>query len=160
MMMMLSACQPSWISMKTYTLLELTSDQPIPHATHPGVAIEWSGAKHDILGAWDKTQPTRLTIPKGIRKARLSAGAVFESNPNGFRQIYSKLNGSDVYPIGYLSHTLSSHTTLGSSTSFATIGPWIDVKPDDYWELFAVQDSGGTLAFRGVGSSWFQMEFI
>lgn len=139
------------------TLLTLSANQNIPSGG-AGSVISWDNCVADDVGAYNSAQPTRITVPAGVTKMRMSSNGVFATNNAGLRQVYSRLNGNQ-YPLGYLSQT-AVPVGGGSSTSMSNIGPWIPVTAGDYWELVAYQNSGVTLGFGVSKASWFQAEWM
>lgn len=144
--------------MGDYTYLGKDTNTSLPNAT-PTV-IPWEIEVHDSLGMFNPAQPTRITIPANVSKVRFSAQAAFDTNNDvDRRQIYIKRNGSD-YPRGYISHSQNGGYANGSSVSFSAVSGIIDVEEGDYFELFAAQNSGSTMNFRGTNAVWWLCEVV
>ncbi|WP_298434606.1 hypothetical protein [Geobacter sp.] len=82
-----------------------------------------------IIGRW--------TMPGGS-KARLSAHIVFSSNATGVRQVLIKKNGA-----AFLSKTVAA--VNGYNTAVEVITPILPVSSGDYFDVQAMQTSGGNL---------------
>lgn len=121
-------------------------------------AITYSAISADetITGIWNAATPTRLTVPVGVSRVRLTAGVLFASNATGRRRARILKNGlafngmaeSTVAPVN------------GSITSFQVITPILDVAAGDYFEVYAFQSSGGNLDLTAGNSGTFNMEII
>ena len=134
-----------------------SSTQSIPNNT--ATAITYNSEDYDTDSIHDTvTNNTRLTVPSGATRVRLTAFIRFISNATGYRQFSITKNGGlfagypffqDPAPDG----TLNSITTL--------ISPVITVSASDYFEVNVLQTSGGALSTTGGSSSaWFAMEII
>lgn len=142
--------------MLDYTLLSFEDHFELKHNERKVVA--WSKCNGLSEQTFDLRYPTRLSIPQKAKMARFSFSFVFPANTNGYRQVFSRLNGQ-TFPIGYLTSSHWGGFANGSSNSFCAIGPWINVSKNDYWELILKQDSGSTLKILPRTSSWFQAEW-
>lgn len=80
----------------------------------------------DDLGAWDNTQPTRITIPDGIGLVKVTY-AYSVSTSTGCR-VNIWFNGVD----GALTGTPATNVTANTMTA---TGSWSEVVPGDYLEL-------------------------
>lgn len=122
----------------------------LPHAT--ALAVPWS-PEYDDIGVSDPGKRSRICIPSGISRIRMSCGIVFSSHDDtARRQIYSRKNGGE-YPLGYLSHTMTGGYNNGSSVSFSAQSGLLDVRAGDFFEIVAIQNSGVTLSLSGTGSA-------
>ncbi len=143
--------------MLEYTLLY--NEKPFLLKHNENKVVIWSKCVGLNGNTFSLDNSTRLSIPNHAKMARFSFSFVFPPNPNGYRQVFSRLNGEN-YPIGYLTSSQYGGFENGSSNSFSAIGPWITVSKNDYWELIVVQDSGSDMLILPKTSSWFQAEWL
>lgn len=101
---------------------------------------------------WDKegnhegvTNPSRITIVTGGLYV-ITGHASFAANATGMRSIAIRLNGTTYIA---MQHIPSVGASLTSVLSVHTI---YALAEDDYIELMAYQDSGGTLAIKAAGN--------
>ena len=119
------------------------------------LTASWASASVDTDDIWSAGAPTRLTVPAGVTKVRLSATIVFATNATGVRQISVNKNG-DIPEGGLgLTTTASNIGQLLSATSSV-----MDVEAGDYFELRVYQNSGGSLNITNENRTWFQMEIV
>ena len=142
--------------MLEYTLLYFENSFQLNHNEIKAVA--WSRCEGLTEKAFDLGYPTRLSIPNKAKKARFSCSFAFPPNQNGYRQVFSRLNG-EAYPIGYLTSSQHGGFKNGSSNSICAISPWINVSKNDYWELIVIQDSGRSMIVLPKTCCWFQAEW-
>lgn len=120
-------------------------------------AIPWSFAERND-GFWDIAHPSRLTIPPGVTKVRLTAAV----NTVGRSSVIIIKNGNDESYIGMGS---DQKGILGNSQSelMTAVTSVLDVVPGDYFEvsIYHTQDAG---FYFGIGSNpaytWFEIEVI
>src|SRR5699024_533851 len=65
--------------------VELTSDVTVESDTWHKVV--WDKTKYNLSGFWTSNHKTRLTVPDGVNKVRLSCGVLWESNNDGTRRV-------------------------------------------------------------------------
>jgi hypothetical protein len=99
------------------------------------------------------TNNTRLTVPAGVTKIRLCYRAYFAANATGYRHIYVTSNVTPSYglPIAVMNTNSASLPTVLQGCSMV-----MPVSAADYFELNAVQTSGGAL----LSNATFSMEII
>lgn len=136
-------------------LVEKSTAQSIPTAV--STAVSWDAETLDIGGFWTAGQPTRLTIPSGISKVRLSSNVEWANNSTGRRDISITKNGTTLYP------GVGQRTKNAVNESWDTVNTGvISVITGDYFEVIVYQNSGSSLDVGGdvFSSSWFQIEVV
>lgn len=123
-------------------------------ANNTVLAIPWEGTLYNTSGFWDPTSPTRLTVPYGVRKVKLAANVLWQSNNTGTRLLRIKKNGQ--YSVGLPYEIKNSSSTSGHN---ATSGV-IEVEEGDYFELEVNQLSGANLDFRADPYTWMSIEVV
>jgi len=123
-------------------------------ANNTVLAIPWEGTLYNTSGFWEPTSPTRLTVPYGVRKVKLAANVLWQSNSTGTRLLRIKKNGQ--YSVGLPYEIKNSSSTSGHN---ATSGV-IEVEEGDYFELEVNQLSGGDLDFRADPYTWMSIEVV
>lgn len=139
------------------TLLNLaTTHQSLADNTQ--AAIAWNTAVEDSMAGFNVGSPTRITIPAGVSKVRLSASAMFQPNATGLRRAWINKNGAAFVGMGH--HSDQAMLDAAASQILPVISAVVDVVPGDYFELFAQQRSGAALNFVAGVQSWFQCEVV
>lgn len=133
-------------------LVKLKENQPLSSNKYT-MAI-WGGAIYNTDGYWNPENPTRLTVPRGVTKVRISASILWENNDVGYRQLRVKQNNQYIH--GLIYNRYLATTTAGNTTA----GAVIDVKEGDYFELEASQTSGVTLNLREDPYTWMSIEAV
>lgn len=116
--------------------------QSIANATW--VNVTWDTVAEDVVGAYSGANPTRITVPAGYTKIRLTAVISWANNSTGNRYASIVKNGT-------------TSVSFGSQTAVNEAGQnieteWLDVAAGDYFELQVNQTSGGALNLTGVPS--------
>lgn len=108
----------------------------------------------DFLNAWDAANPTRLTIPQGVKWVRFSAEVAWAVNATGTRYADIIKNGSTAFK-----WSSDARASVGTFSVINKLGSsWLRVAPGDYFELRAQQTSGAALDVL-QGGTYFQAEF-
>jgi hypothetical protein len=138
-------------------LVYRSTNQTITNATP--VAISWSNAQYDTDSIWAGGSPTRLAVPAGVNRVRLSGGAIWVSAANGLRLLNVKKNGGS---FAGQSQSTESVSPTATAVSLNVTTPVLAVSGGDYFELFVNQSSGGVLDVAGgsTGPTWFAMEIL
>ena len=113
---------------------------------------------YDTSDFYNSINPTRITIPNGVSKVKLNCGVSFEANATGTRAVTIRKNGSFISGI-----TTLGVPGAGNSTDVQVVTPVIDVVVGDYFEVRAVQFSGGSLGVRGSNAlllTYFSLEVV
>ncbi len=121
--------------------LAAASTQSIPNATPTAVA--WDLFQYDDSAFWDAGSPTRLTIPAGVTRVRLSAGIRWTPNATGNRKLKIRGNPAGVYDADSI--WASDDRPADDSGDATVVTPIIKVAEGDYFEVIVEQDSTGAL---------------
>lgn len=127
-------------------LVKLTADESLANATL--LAIPWDAEVYDEGGFWVIGSPTRLTVPEGVTKIRLTGNLGILSGLTADRILVRiKKNGD-------LAQTFQTAQDIDPITGAPTISfstPVFEVVATDYFEMMAFQDSGGALSIDAAG---------
>ena len=139
-------------------LVYLDAAQSIPNTTT--TKLNFDQESYDTDSIHDNvTNNTRLTVPPGVTRIKLSAQVRWTFNATGVRQF--DINGSVGLEAGHISSYIP--TASGGTTVHNSVSPVINVVAGDYFELALYQNSGGALNAEGYSSGnacWFAMEII
>lgn len=130
-----------------YALLQLTGNIAVGGAA---VNIPWATTVADVGGWFNEGQPTRLTVPAGVRQVRVSCSAT-RSNTTTQWIVSLNKNGANTWP-GAPAH---ENDTAGAETISITTGV-IDVSAGDYFEMVCF----GTGSAATGDSTWFAIEEV
>lgn len=111
--------------------------------------INWYLADYDTDSFWSAGSPTRLTVPAGITKVKLTALVSHSGTGSQNARIYH-LNSSDA-PLT----TVGLPRTQGQAVGNLVSGV-ISVTPGDYFEL----DSSTSAVLNTPESTWFEIEVV
>lgn len=122
----------------------LCTAQNITMSNGTGAAISFASESYDT-DAWHNTSSntSRLTVPAGISYVRISAALEFAANSTGHRYAYIKKNGADFGPPYPTAASVGVSASYVSALSLCSVP--LSVSSGDYFELFALQTSGGNL---------------
>lgn len=138
-------------------LVKRTTDQSIPNNSFTAVA--WDGETYDTDSIHDTaTNNSRLTVPAGVTKIRLTSNITFDFNANGTRQAEILKNGSAINADGGARVHIGNQGTLPSFLNLDTAV--LDVTPGDYFEIQVWQNSGGALGLASASETWFAMQIV
>lgn len=127
----------------------------IPDST--STAVAFNTEDYDTSTIHDNvTNNTRLTVPSGVTKIRLSAGVKWANNATGRRSIVLNKNGAAFQGQGAM--TVDAGASINHELNVTT--GVIAVSAADYFEVIAFQDSGGALNVLSNESTWFSMEIV
>lgn len=146
------------LSSNTAALLQLNANETITTATN--TAIPWDAADYeDAATLWDAGNPTRLVVPSGAKRIRISAGVQW-SGTGGVKELFIRSQGGAVYP-----NVIWAFLGIPAGSAGATITtPIIRVQDITYFEVWVSQASGGNLDVLARGGlnngSWAQIEVI
>jgi len=136
-------------------LVNLTTAISIINATN--VVLPWQAEDYDTNNVHDNvTNNTRLTVPTGIIRVRLSARFRWDNNTVGTRRVTITKNGSFNWAVGIGQEDLDAKTGINISSTITAVAI---VTAGDFFEVFARQDSGGTINVQ-ASVAWFQMEIL
>jgi hypothetical protein len=133
--------------------LSLTNDTSTQVGFGAGSEAYDTDSIHDEV-----TNNTRLTVPSGVSKIRISSQAQFASSSVGDRQLDIWKGGTNVYQ----GNTFIRLPAAAGATGLHVQTAVLDVSPGDYFEMTVKQVSGGNLNLLGAATtaSWFAMEII
>ena len=129
-------------------------DTNISLNTKTTLYVPWQSALYNTSGFWNPTNPTRLTVPKGVKMVKIAANVLWAANDTGSRLLRVKQNGNYMPGLPYvLKTTKGTAATQGSSGS-------IPVKEGDYFELEVRHEAGVEIDFRADPYTWFSIEVV
>ena len=133
-------------------LLRLTASKSIPNNTR--TVIDWDSPIYDTSNFWSASKPSRLTVPIGVSKVRLTTSICWGQNNNGVRVVNICKNGA----ASWFGRAVDRRAASGhSETTIST--PVVEVAAGDYFEVSVLQDSGVALDVVTSGTS-FSIEVI
>jgi hypothetical protein len=135
------------------TLAVLKNYQAIPSGVY--TAIEFDSVQYNAFAGFYLLEPTRLTVPTEVTRVILSGQVALSQNQVGSRGIRLTKNGAAHVPGCAVQQIPSAGDQVYSVLSVRS--PILAVKPGDYFELQAFQDSGNTLN-AGPNNTWFAIE--
>lgn len=136
-------------------LVKMTVDQSIPNGVD--TFINWTAETYDTDNIHStSSNNTRLTVPSGITKVKISCRVRFAANAVGYRDAVLYKNNSFSFDGAMSSYPNAS--AGGAYTGWTDTSAVLEVTGGDYFELRVYQNSGGALNFQNV--SWFAMEII
>ena len=133
-------------------LLRKTTPQSIANNTM--TTLTWEQAIYDSNNLFSFATPTRITIPTGVSKVRLSGSVWWGSVNVGNRHLRIMKNGAGFLGYGYV---LSPAITASPNQVFTAV---VDVSQGDYFELEVSQNSGGSLLVDSADITWFNLEVV
>lgn len=124
-------------------------------------AVSFEAEAIDTDDIWNVVTPTRLTVPTGVTKVRISANVQWALNATSMRAMYLYKNGAGV-PAGSFGSTIPGSPTTGSSSLSAMNGVSgiMEVTSGDYFELRVLNRSGGNLDILSGPRTWFEIEIV
>ena len=129
-------------------------DTNISLNTKTTLYVPWQSALYNTSGFWNPTNPTRLTVPKGVKMVKIAANVLWAANDTGSRLLRVKQNGNYMPGLPYvLKTTKGTAATQGSSGA-------IPVKEGDYFELEVRHEAGVEIDFRADPYTWFSIEAV
>jgi hypothetical protein len=126
----------------------LTWDQEVYDTGYNGTPF------HDTV-----TNNTRITVPAGVTKVRLSGQVDWGFGDNGYRIVVITKNGTS--PGGYVGAAVDQrNAVIGGSTIQPLVTPVVDVEEGDYFELRVLHTAGVAVDVDPVDSTWFAIEVV
>ena len=136
-------------------LVRKTANQSIPDIT--STALTWDAEEYDTDAIHDNaTNNSRLTVPAGVTRVRLSAKVQWGNVAAGYRQVFIRKAGATF--IGQPETIYDIDSAIYHQTDISS--PPIVVVAGDYFEVLVYQNSGAALNVIGLDGSWFAMELI
>ena len=116
--------------------------------------------EYDTDGIWTSGASTRLTVPSGITKIRISHGfilnGVMSGTGGGYHGVRLRKNGSDFEGAAHQYEVES--TSRPASLNITT--PIINVTSSNYFEVQFYHNYGGLASITSGSDVWFAMEII
>ena len=129
-------------------------DNNISLATKTTLYVPWEGTLYNTSGFWDPANPTRLTVPKGVKMVKVAANVLWAANDTGSRLLRVKQNGNYMPGLPYVLRTAEgTSATQGSSGA-------ILVNEGDYFELEVRHEAGVNIDFRADPYTWMSIEVV
>lgn len=123
-------------------------------ANNTVTAVSWQNADLNTDSIWSLGAPTRLVVPTGVTKVRLSAGARWTATGGGLAQISMMKNGAQF-------HGAPAFDGPGSSVQDMNIASSpVSVTSGDYFELNVWQNSGAARSVAAFEWTWFGLEVV
>jgi hypothetical protein len=139
-------------------LLQIDSDFTLVDVTT--TTIDWGSATYDVGGWFSSGAVSRLTVPAGVTKVRVSSNLAMTAWGTGVRFIgFLQKNGADVRGGSFSDMTGDPNNQVAINLTSAVL----NVVPGDYFEIRAFQDSAGneTLGPASRGEyNWFSIEAV
>ena len=138
-------------------LVTLTADETL--VTGNGEILDWEAEIYDY-GGWhdNSTNPSRLTVPAGVSRVKVSASVQFAAHATGQRRIYLRKDtafwgGSGGFnELQPVANGTDVHFITGHSAT-------MEVVAGNYFEIWAWQNRGGDLDVLSA-YSWFAIEKV
>ena len=131
-------------------LVSKDANQSIP--TNTWTAVTFQTQNYDDFGMWSSANSTRLTVPYGVSRVRLTANIAFESNSSGYRYVAIERNNGSRVASQLQVANLNSQINMCSAP--------INVSENDYFVLNVEQNTGGNLDVLVSSETSFAMEVI
>jgi len=147
-------------------LVNLTADMAVTSSTD--TVVTWGAAEHDTGSFFNlATQPTRLTVPTGVTRVKLTGNIGFNAITNSTSTaLWVRKNGlggslnPGVYGLPVL--RVNSDTTTGAITDELNVtSAVINVVAGDYFELWVRRGTGSTAGLTSANfRTWFAIESV
>jgi hypothetical protein len=138
----------------------LSANQSV--ANNAFASASWASATVDTNGFWSAGAPTRLTVPTGVTKVRVSASIEWALNATGVRAMSLNMTpistGVTNTTAGSFGATAPGVASLVSAVA-ATSGI-ISVSAGDYFELRVGQTSGAALNMIAGNRTWLEIAVV
>jgi hypothetical protein len=105
---------------------------------------------------WSAGAPTRIVVPAGVTKVKITSNVRWSANTTGTRQAVIAKNGATFHGRGAGSNSPNPGGNCDQNVTSAVI----PVVAGDYFELLVFQSAGVALALTAGESLWFQIEVI
>lgn len=127
----------------------LTADEAIPAVTD--TTIPWDQVDREVGSWWSAANPTRLTVPSGVTRVRVSGNVLGSAATGDFAAQILK-NGLPFSGMG------QTDTDTPSGDSLNVFSDVIDVTPGDYFELSVFSDAARNVT--AGNATWFSIEAV
>ena len=123
--------------------------QSIPNVTN--TAISWDNVEINDSSIYAAGSPTRLTVPVGVTRVRLTLSVLWGLSNTGVRIIYIRANSST---------DIAYDFRLAASESGAMISRIIPVSAGDYFEAIVNHNAGAVMNIGGNNATVFSLEVL
>ncbi|AFU88415.1 putative tail protein [Caulobacter phage CcrSwift] len=139
------------------TRLHRTTTQAIPSGTW--TAVQWDSEVEDPVGAFVSSANTRITVPAGVQKARVTAYTTWNTSPTSATVgLALRRNGVE---IGASGGTNIAATRTGFAESHLNLtSEWFSVTQGDYYEVYVLQNSGSSQSLNGPVSKFGEHSYV
>ena len=124
-------------------LVKRTTAQTLATSGTAAAASFDAAVREDVGTMWDVSQPTRLVVPAGYTKARVSAGVSWAANATGSRKVTLLKNGAAFD--GAPSHQSNANAVSGETTDQSIVSGIVAVAANDYFEVQLRHTAGASL---------------
>lgn len=132
-------------------VLGLTAASVQSIADAADATVTWDLFYFDDLAFWDPVAPTRLTIPAGVTRVRLSAGIRWTPNATGNRKVRIRGNPAGVYEANAI--WAADERDSGADGDCTLNTGILIVAAGDYFEVVVTQNSGAPLNLLTTAAS-------
>jgi hypothetical protein len=136
-------------------LVKKANDQNTADYT-TATAITWDSEVYDE-GGWHEsvTNPSRLTVPSGVTRVRVSTGVVLGNVTGDLWVLLSIRKGGSASFDGYTAH----RSETGSSPHVTITSPVYAVSAGDYFEAFLQLETDTSITVTAA-TAWFAIEKV
>lgn len=135
-------------------LLKLGSNQLITN--NVTATLSWGLKPFDTDGFWSNSTPTKLIIPNGVKKVKITSCIMWDVNGTGIRTLDIIKNGASFD--GRSTDTISAIASVNIYNHIST--PPIEVNTGDYFEIRASHNCGSDLNVISGERTWVSIEVI
>ena len=131
-------------------VVEITATETIPNSST--TPIPWDAAILDTNVFWAVGNPTRLTVPAGVSRVRLSAKFSWNSGAPATTEWFSthrKSGGADISD-----ESTRINVVTGTQLRGFVVSQIIPVTPGDYFTLDVFQSAGATRDLNANANSF------
>ncbi len=132
-------------------LVYRTTSQSIPSATD--TAMSWQAEIYNVGNWWTSESPTRLTVPSGVSRVRLTANLEWQASFPDLSMFCILKNGTTFYGYPVSRSTGSS----GGGQNIST--PVVSVSPGNYFEMI-VYHGNASAQNTNITPTWFAIEAV
>ena len=134
-------------------LVRLSSNYSVS-TTNSHVAIPWQSAVYDSDVFWDAGEPTRLTVPAGVTRVRITGNVEWQNSPTS-QLIEVRKNGQSIIGGGsFIVRGDGSYSNQMRNIASAVLS----VVAGDWFELSVYIGGSGTI--KSIERTWFAIEVV
>lgn len=152
---------PSSSSTQRGALVNRTSAQSINNSTW--TTVQFNATQYDTSSLFGSS--TRMTVPSGVTKVKVSANVSWSASSSGQRQVTIRKNGTSFGASSSSAYAGQPSQGMPGSYNMNVVSPVLVVTSGDYFEVEVFQDSGGALDVahtntKNANITWFCMEIV